>query len=558
VGVRPAARVAAASAPARDRPLQARLSPGAVGLALVLLVSAAWGTGVWFLLARLGLGSPVRLASVDGIHVYVGLVGGVFVAAKVARVGFRYRVEGVPGVVPWQRWISWSLLGLYGAVFVTGGLVLLPIPGRLYRDLVELHLLTSAWALAPTTWHVWHYRARAVPYLVRFWTRAPGRRFWAGLLLVAAAGSGLLFSTPALSQLPAVMGGVRWSPAPLSDAYLDRIALAPDGGALVAAGDALYVSRDGEVWVRVDIPVSAQPALAASPAAPAAGADQHPGHQHGQPPPPGIITALAVTPAAVYAGSASGLYASPGLDGPLAPVAFPGGAVRAIAVDPRAPGAIWVASAAGPYRTADGGRTWTRAAAGLATPERSAAIAWLDGDVFASDGTGMFRWSPDAGRWVRSSGQRAVTDLAAGAGRLYASSSADDDVWVLADGRWTDVGAPAPVHQHHGHLHGGLGPVTSVAGRLYAAGTSDGVSASADGGRTWTQLGGGLQDVMPGQVAAFHGDLWAATSGGLYRFALAPARPATPAWWAALLAAALAAGVAAVATSALPGRRRRR
>ena len=169
---------------ARARPVSGRLSLGALGLALVLLVSVAWGTGIFYLLVRLGTPSPVRLAALDGIHVYVGVVGGVFVVAKVVRVGLRHRVDGVPNVVPWQRWLSWSLLALYAAVFVTGVLVLLPVPGRVHADLVEMHLLTSIWALLPTSWHVWHYRARALPYLRRWAARAAGRRFWAAAVLV--------------------------------------------------------------------------------------------------------------------------------------------------------------------------------------------------------------------------------------------------------------------------------------------------------------------------------------------------------------------------------------
>jgi hypothetical protein len=74
----------------------------------VLLVSAAWGTGLFYLVARLGLPAPVQLAWVDGVHVYVGLVGAVFIVGKIVRVGLRYPVRGVPTVVPWQRWMSSS------------------------------------------------------------------------------------------------------------------------------------------------------------------------------------------------------------------------------------------------------------------------------------------------------------------------------------------------------------------------------------------------------------------------------------------------------------------
>ena len=109
----------------------------------------------------------MRLSWIDAAHVYVGLVGGVFIVAKISRVRFRYKVAGVAEVVPWQRWISWSLLILYSAIFMSGVLALLPIHGRLYEDLLNFHLLSSVWAVAPTTWHVWHYRRRAAPYLAR-------------------------------------------------------------------------------------------------------------------------------------------------------------------------------------------------------------------------------------------------------------------------------------------------------------------------------------------------------------------------------------------------------
>ena len=84
----------------------------------MLLVSVAWGTALFYLAARLGVDARVNLSWIDAAHVYVGLVGGVFIVAKISRVRFRYRVAGVAEVIPWQRWISWSLLVLYAAIFV--------------------------------------------------------------------------------------------------------------------------------------------------------------------------------------------------------------------------------------------------------------------------------------------------------------------------------------------------------------------------------------------------------------------------------------------------------
>jgi hypothetical protein len=550
VGVRPASLAGAAeSSVARVWPRVARLSPGALGLALVLLVSVAWGTGLFYLVARLGAASPVRLATLDGVHVYVGVVGGVFVAAKVLRVGLRHRVDGVPNAVPWQRWLSWSMLVLYGVVFASGVLALLPIRGRPYGALVQVHLLSSIWAVAPTTWHVWHYRARALPYVRRAASRLPVRRFWLGLALVVLPVPALLADAPAVSQLPRVLGGSTWSPAALNGSYLDTVALAPDG-TLVAAGDALYLSHDGVVWLRVDLPAGAAPA-------PASGAGQPAGHQHGQPAPANPITALAVGPGQVFAGTSGGLFAG-GLDGPLRQVAFAGGGVRALALDPADPRTLWVASTSGPMLSADGGQTWSREGVGLGRPAAAAAVAYLGGRAFLSDTTGVFTWRSSTRSWERTSSAPSVTELDASpaTGALYASAT--DDLRVLAAGRWTDLGQPVQVHVHHGEVHGGTPVVTSVDGRLYAAGTADGVSASSDGGWTWTQLAGGLADTAPGQVVAYRGSLWSATSNGLYRYPLAIPAAASPGWWLLVLAGAAVLGLIAVGVAGPDLRRRRR
>jgi photosystem II stability/assembly factor-like uncharacterized protein len=556
VGVRSASLAAAAqSSVVRVWPLRGRLSLGALGLALVLAVSVAWGTGLFYLLARLGTGSPVRLASLDGIHAYVGVAGGVFILAKVLRVGLRHRVEGVPGVMPWQRWLSWSMLMLYSAVFVTGVLLLVPIRGRPYADLVQLHLLTSVWALLPTTWHVWHYRARATPYVRRWASRLAGRRFWIGLALVALPLPVLLADAPAVSQLPAVRGGAIWSPVqPLNGDYLDAIAQAPDG-TLVAAGDAIYISRDGVIWLHVDVPAYA---TATQPGSPTAASNPHAGHEHGQPAPPNPLTALAVGRSEVFAGSSLGLFATT-FDGQIRQVAFPGGGVRGVALDPSDQARLWVTSAAGPFVSSNSGESWSRQAAGLSRPSDVSAVAFLGPDAYVSDGTGVFRWAQGSAAWTPTSSTPSVELLSPSSATdaLYASTESTD-LQVLANGRWTDLGLPAPLHLHHGVLHGRPAAVRSVDGRLYAAGTPDGVSASADGGRTWTQLGGGLGTAAPNQLIGSQGTLWVATSDGLFRFPLATGSSATPSWWAMVLVLATGLAIVAVGVGALDPRRRRR
>jgi hypothetical protein len=539
---------------ARAWPARGRLSLGALGLGLVLLVSVAWGTGLFYLVVRLGGPSPVRLAALDGIHVYVGVVGGIFIIAKVVRVGFGHRVEGVPNVVPWQRWLSWSMLVLYGAVFLTGVLLLLPVRGRPYADLVQLHLLTSVWALLPTTWHALHYRSRALPYVRRWASRLGGRRFWLGLALVLVPLPLLLADAPAVSQLPAVLGGATWTPVDaMSGPYLDAIAQGPDG-TLVAAGDAIYISHDGVVWLRVDVPATTTPAPAGGQAA---ASNPHAGHEHGQAAPPNPLTSLSVGPSEVFAGSSQGLFAST-FDGQIRQLAFPGGGVRGLALDPSVPTTLWATSAAGPFLSADGGRSWTLQAAGLSRPGDVSAIAFLGPDAYVSDGTGVFLSPSGASAWTRISSTPSVALLSPtpSTNALYASTEGTD-LLVLSGGRWTDLGLPAPLHLHHGVLHGQPAAVGSMDGRLYAAGTPDGVSASADGGWTWTQLGGGLANVSPNQLVGSRGSLWVATSNGLFRFPLAVGQGATPAWWAMVLGFAVGLGVIAVGVAALDARRRR-
>jgi hypothetical protein len=235
----------------------------------------------------------------------------------------------VPGVVPWQRWLSWSMLVLYTAVFLTGVLLLLPIRGQAYADLVQLHLLTSVWALPLTTWHAWHYRAGALPYLRRWARGLAHRRFWLGMALLLVPLPVLVADAAPVSQLSAVFGGSSWAPVgALRGRHLDSIARAPDG-ALVAAGDALYISHDGVVWLRVDLPTSDTPALSVG--QPSA-SNQHARHQHSQAAPASPITALAVAPSQVFVGSAQSLFAS-SFAGPMQEVAFPGGGVRGLALD---------------------------------------------------------------------------------------------------------------------------------------------------------------------------------------------------------------------------------
>ncbi|MGA8923232.1 MAG: hypothetical protein WB682_08810 [Candidatus Dormiibacterota bacterium] len=529
---------------ANDRPgvlsIAGRLSVGALGLSLALIVSIAWGTALFYLAARLGVDTRVRLTWIDAAHVYVGLVGGIFILAKIARVRFRYKVAGVTEVIPWQRWISWSLLILYSAVFVSGVLALLPIHGRLYEDLLNFHLLSSVWAVAPTTWHVWHYRRRAAPYLTRILPRGRTVRFWVGVALAVTPLVLVVGNARALSQLPQVMGGAAWSQSSLNGSYLDRIIVGPNGS-LIAAGDALYVSPDGTVWTQIDIPgVPLPPSANPTPAV----------HQHGAPTGKNLGLALAVAGNSILVGTDNGLYRTDSQSGPLVQVGFQGKTVTAVAVDPSDPRTLWVGSSSGLMRSSDGGATWSAAVAGLSKPNAVSAIGSAGDRLYASDSTGVFELSSPQQGWHRISTLPDVVDLTPSpdGSQLYATS-ATQGVQILENGSWRSTDSLASPHQAHlgGEKHPEVLSLAPIDGRLYAVGTSFGVSASADAGQTWSQLGGGLENVTPAQLVDYEGSLMTATSNGVYRFRLESGTPASPTWWLLVVAAVVVFGVAGVA-----------
>jgi hypothetical protein len=504
----------------------------------VILVSIAWVSALFYLAARLGVDTQVRLSFIDAAHVYVGLVAAVIILAKVARVGFHEQVPGVANVQRWQRWISWSMLVSYAAIFASGVLLLFPLHGILYNDLVNFHLMSSVWAVPPTTWHVWHYRQRAAPYLVRLLPRAGTARYWAGVALVLLPAVALLAFPRAVSQLPQVFGGAAWTGSALPGSYLDHIQLGSTPGSLIAVGDALYVSPDGSIWYQVDLP---------------AGTTQGPAvHVHTGTAPKGpVALSLAESGSSVFVGTADGLFRTDNQQGPLVDAGLPGKEVAAIAVDPGNPRLMVAGSSAGPMRSTDGGLTWNQlGGTGLTKPAAIAALAFVDEQLYASDSTGVFEWSPAAAIWQRISSEPSVVDLTGGAGgQLYATSTSQG-VTLHRDGQWFPTASLASPHQHHlagNEVHPQVFGLTPYDGRLYAIGTAYGVSASSDGGQTWTQLGGGLENATAYEAIVYDGSLLAATSDGVYRFRLQEDPAPSVTWWALVLLAAAACGLMAIA-----------
>ncbi len=510
--------------PAPPQSMVARLSLGALGVGVVLLVSLAWASAALYLVVRSGLPSPVSLALVDGTHLYVGIASLAFMAAKVARVGLHQRVGGVPEQLLWHRWISWSLLALYSGVYGTGFLLLAPWPVGISKALVNAHLLTAVWTVLPSAWHVWHHRPWALPYLPRSRRRLP-RRFWIAVGVVLLPLAAVLAFPRAVSPLAQTGNGNVWTKAPGDiRAFVDRVAVTPDGTTLVAGGEGLYVSRPaGSAWRRVGFPAE-------------------------------LILALALPrgSTAAYVGTTSGLYAGPRITGPYERLPFPSREVHGIAVDPSDPAVVWAASRGGIWRSSDRGDRWVNVSGGLTDPSTAWAIGYFDGSMFASDAFAVYRW--DGSRWEQTSSQPLVVslDLSADGRHLFASSmglgvwSLDGHGWIRSDdGLVANHGGVRAIH---------VTSVTVGGRRSFAATMLDGTATSTDGGRSWTALGGGLPAGSVWRVLEIGHGLIAATDHGLYAYVMPPASAAGVGWLMFVIGAALLAGLAGVALGAVPER----
>ncbi|GEM_PF-1266235 len=520
----------------RLRPSTRSLDPAALGVALAVALALAWVTSLAYLVVRGGLASPVRLAVVDLVHLYLGVAFLALLALKSARVGFRFKVAGEPEPAPRRRWLSWALVVLWAGVGATGALTLVPFPGGLRADLVDGHLIAAVWATVPTTVHLATYRRRALPMVTRPW-RPGGRRVAGGLgLLVLPLAAGLALAPSAgpraVSPLAQQGAGAAWEragPRP----FLDRLAVTRGGSTLVAGGAGLYLSPAGHVgrgWERVG-PFGVQ----------------------------NLVTGLDLPPRGqvrAWVGTVLGLWAAHRLRGPYHRVPLPASTVHAIAANPGRPGVVWASSLSGFWRSTDGGRTWRREDAGVGSASTSWALAWFRGSLYASTAHHVYRWG--GRRWVVSSGQYGVVMLDPAGSRLFASSMGDG-IRVLEGRRWQSAQAGLQVHDH-GALRGVhvVSVTASRRGPAYAGTMVDGIAVSLDGGRTWAQTWSGLAaEGVVWRVLRVGDRLLAATDHGLFAYRLPRSRGPTALWWVAVVGAALMAGAGGGYLAAGRGARRR-
>ncbi len=436
-------------------------------------------------------------------------------------------MAGVPELTAWHRWVSWSLLVLYGGVCLTGTLLLFSFPATTRTSLVNAHLLTSVWAAVPTTWHAWHYGRRTSHLVPRLRPQVQIRRVSVGLTLLLAPAVLVGANPRALSPLTQLGGGSRWIDDGLSRVFVDRLAVSPDGHLLLAGGRGIWVrNSSSQTWRQVG-------------------------------PPDALVLGLTVAPSgAIYVGTLTGLLVSAQPDGPYAALPFPSREVHGIALDPRGR-IIWATSRAGVLRSIDGGATWSSQVAGIQSPQTSWAIAYFDGTVYASDAGGVYRW--DGESWRPTSGQADVVSLDVDISKtlLFASSMGEGVRTLNAGGRWRGADAGLVAHGAGGAIH-----VTSVTpgqkNRAYASMMLGGVATSLDGGQSWGAIpaavprGGSWRAIQKGS------QLFLATGSGVLRYDLPTAATAGLRWWIVMIALIMVAGGVGLRVAALEPRPKRR
>ena len=447
----------AARAPAAGRPA---LNLQSTGIALVVLLAAAWLTAVPYLLVRLGLPGLVPLSRVDAPHAFVGLATVGLLTVKVIDL-VRHRAAVRAWRMPqWQTWLSRGLAYLYGAVVATGVLLVFPWPAVLRTDLVDLHLLTATWALLATVPHLAvHLRGR-----IRALRVSPRL---AGGLLLALVPTALLAAYPiAFSPLAELGAGGTLHPVGPRGAWMFRLLPLADGS-LLAAGQGVYLSRDqGRNWTLE---------------------------------PSGNALVFAVTQLSdgeLLLGTSDGLLRAPGPRGPYVPLAAPVPPVTALYDDPASPGSIWIGGH-GVWSSTDAGVTWTPDVSGLIAQGTVWTLGRHAGLLTAGMSTGVYTQASPSTPWVRTLALSQVVSLDEGSGGLWASSMGGG-LAVLRSGIWTFSDAGLAAHGNSA-IH-----VTSYAdlgsGRSLATLMSGGLAESLDGGRSWAQL-----------TAAFPaGPVWAA------------------------------------------------
>jgi hypothetical protein len=471
----------------------------------VVLAGIAWATGLLYLVVRANLPSPVRLVIVDGLHIYVGIASIVFVIGILA-------TEAPIGTFETGRVVRqtrWLLSGLYLVLYGAGALLALPPSGPMRAFLVDLHLLAAVWTVVPTGWYLMQDRSATLRYAFASRSRV------ALLIILIPAVLVAIIAPRMIAPLTLTGAGAAWRGQGFPQRFIDRMAMSPNGDALIAGGEGLYVRRPNDQrWQQVAFP----PELVLS-------------------------VALSRGPTTAYVGTTHGIYESNQLSGPYRRLPFPSFEVHGIAVDPQDPSVIWASSRGGVWRSADAGRDWIPESAGIRNPAGAWAIAFFGGALFASDSEAVYRWN--GARWIQSASQRSVValDPSADRRRLFASSMAQG-IESFDGHTWTKSDAGLAGHGGGGAIHV-VAVTDTTRSHAYAATMLDGVAVSTDGGRNWSPLRAGLPPGSVWRVLEVGHSLLAATDNGIYAYPLDLSPPPGPGWWLLLIGLSLAGALGA-------------
>lgn len=481
------------------------LSIPRLGLALIALTAAAWVSGVPYLLVRFGLPSPIPLTRVDGPHIYIGLAMAAVLLMKVLEVGLRTHLPRMRAVLLWQRWISFALLGGYGAVFASGVVLLFPWPATVRRDFVDLHLMTAVWAGVITLVHVGVYLRRRLP------AGLIDRRLVAGVAVLLLPGFALVALPVALSPLSQLRAGGTWTSVGPAGALAFHLMRLPDGRILSVGQGAAVSSDDGVRWQAVS-GLDGQLLLAAA-------------TSDGLP---------------IYVGGPGGLFNASRAEGSYVAVKTPAGIVDSIFIDPLG-GSIWIGGH-GVWTSSDQGASWAAAGQGVIPRGSIWAFARYQGQLYAAGSTGVYRLA-DA-TWQRVLDLPEVVSLTEGGNGLWATSMGGG-MAVLREGRWSVSNSGLAAHGG-GAIH--QTSFVALEGNKEFAGSMDkGMWESLDRGASWYPMSPEFRPGSIWQILTVRGGLLAATDKGLYRYALPVAPNPTALWWTELIVAVLVFSTASAA-----------
>jgi photosystem II stability/assembly factor-like uncharacterized protein len=197
------------------------------------------------------------------------------------------------------------------------------------------------------------------------------------------------------------------------------------------------------------------------------------------------------------------------------------GAVEDVAIDPFDPNTVFVASVFSPtglYKSTDGGQSWTDAGFDVSYVTDLAMDPSTPGVAYAGTaGVGVYKTVDGGATWL-GTGLPAVfvTDLAVSPSNpsvVYAGATSSGGVWRSANGgsTWSEVGGPLP----DGFVVRAVVVDPRDADHVFVAPFGAGVYETEDGGATWSAMNDGLGDLWVWTLALDTGGsmLYAGTGG---------------------------------------------